>query len=163
LLYPLVLVKELRYNSKRDMSIKSKAKTVRKIFGYHLILDLYDCDPEAVGSLEICYKYLDTLPEIMGTHKQSPPYIIYTDEKKYPDKAGLSGWIPIVESGISIHTLTPTNFVTIDVYSCKKFDPKKIKQFTVEIFKPKKIEEKFFLRGEDYIHPKITKKTSYNY
>jgi len=119
------------------------------------MLDLYGCDPKIVRSLEKCYYYLDILPEIIGTHKQSPPFIIYTNEKKYPDKAGLSGWIPIVESGISIHTLTLTNFVSIDVYSCKKFDPRKIKQFTLKFFKPKKIEEKFFLRGEAYIHPVI--------
>lgn len=131
-------------------SIVNKAK---RIFGYHLILDLYNCDPKAVGSLEICYNFLDTMPEIIGTHKQSPPYIIYTDKEKYPDKAGLSGWIPIVESGISIHTLTLTNFVSIDVYSCKKFNIKKIKRFTIKIFKPIKIEEKLFFRGEDYIHP----------
>lgn len=130
-----------------------KKKKIRKIFGYHLALDIYDCDPKAVGSLEICYNYLDTLPGIMGTHKQSPPFIIYTDEKKYPDKAGLSGWVPIVESGVSIHTLTPTNFISIDVYSCKKFSIEKIKKITLDTFKPKKIEEKFFLRGEEYIHP----------
>ena len=134
---------------------KSTKKKVRKIFGYHLILDLYKCNPKAVKSLEICYYYLDILPEIIGIHKQSPPYIIYTDEKKYPDKAGLSGWIPVVESGISIHTIVPTNFISIDVYSCTKFDTKKIKEFTIKIFKPKKIEEKFFIRGETYIHPII--------
>lgn len=130
-------------------------KKIKKIFGYHLILDLYHCDPATVGNFEICYFYLDTLPEIIGTHKQSPPFLVWTDEKKYPDKAGLSGWIPIVESGISIHTIIPTNFISIDVYSCKKFDPEKIKKFTIKIFKPKRVEEKFFLRGEAYIHPLI--------
>jgi len=136
------------------MSRKKRKTKLRKVFGYHQILDLFDCDPKAVRSIKICYRYLDTLPEMIDTHKQSPPFIFYTDEKKYPDKAGLSGWVPIVESGISIHTIIPTNFVSIDVYSCKKFNPKKIKQFTIKIFKPKKIEEKFFLRGESYIPPK---------
>lgn len=133
-------------------------KTLKGPFGYHLILDLYECDPKTVGSLEICYKYLDEIPNVIGTNKQAPPYIIYTDEEKYPDKAGLSGWIPIVESGVSIHTLTITNFVSIDVYSCKKFDPQRIKAFTLKIFRPKKVEEKFFFRGEEYIPPKIIKK-----
>ncbi len=127
-----------------------ETKKSKKVFGYHLILDLYDCDSSTVGSLEKCYQYLDTMPDIIGTHKQSPPFIIYTDAEKYPDKAGLSGWIPIVDSGISIHTLAVTNFVSIDIYSCKKFDPEKIKKFTIKFFNPKKIEEKFFLRGEAY-------------
>lgn len=132
---------------------RSNNKKIRKIFGYHLMLDLYNCDPKAVKSLEKCYYYLDVLPEIIGTNKQSPPFIFYTDKKKYPDKAGLSGWIPIVESGISIHTIIPTNFISIDVYSCKYFDTKKVKNFTIKIFKPKKIEEKFLLRGKAYIRP----------
>lgn len=132
---------------------KSTKKQLRKIFGHHLVLDLYDCDPKTVGSLEICYYYLDVLPGLIGTHKQSPPFIFVTDKEKYPDKAGLSGWVPIVESGISIHTIIPTNFISIDVYSCKKFDPQEIKKFTINIFKPKRIEDKFFLRGESYINP----------
>lgn len=133
-------------------------KKLKKVFGYHLILDLYDCDPKTVGDLNKCYHYLDILPEIIGTDKQSPPFIIYTDAKKYPSKAGLSGWIPVVDSGISIHTIIPTNFISIDIYTCKKFDPKKIEKFTIEFFKPKKIEKKFFLRGKAYIHPKIKEK-----
>lgn len=130
----------------------------RKIFGYHLILDMYECDPEAVRSFEKCYFYLDKLPELMKTHKQSPPFLVWTDKKRFPDKAGLSGWIPIVESGISIHTVIPTNFVSIDIYSCKKFDPTMIKRFTKRIFKPQRIEEKYFLRGEEYIHPVVKKR-----
>ncbi len=125
-------------------------KRLRKNFGYHLILDLYNCDPKTVGSLDICYNYLDTMPNIMKVHKQSTPFVVVTDGEKYPDKAGLSGWIPIVESGVSIHTLTPTNFISVDVYSCEKFDIKKVIEFTKKIFKPKKIEKKFFLRGKDY-------------
>lgn len=88
----------------------------RKNFGWLLALDLYDCNHKTVGSYDICYNYLNTMPDIMETHKQSLPFIVVTDGKKYPDKAGLSGWIPIVESGVSVHTITLTNFISIDVY-----------------------------------------------
>lgn len=125
-------------------------KKIRKNFGWCLILDLYNCDPKTVRSSDICYNYLNTMPDIMGTHKQSSPFVVVTDGKRYPDKAGLSGWIPIVESGISIHTLTPTNFISIDIYSCKKFNNEKLIEFTKKTFKPKKIEKKFILRGESY-------------
>ena len=103
-------------------------------FGYHLMLDLYECDKNAVGSIQVCYAFFDRLPEIIHTSKQAPPYIFYTDEKQYPDKAGISGWIPLVESGISIHTLTPTNFISIDVYTCHFLDKTlidKIKDITL--------------------------------
>lgn len=122
-------------------------------FGYHLMLDLYECDKNAVGSIHECYAFLDKLPEIIHTSKQAPPYIFYTDEKQYPDKAGLSGWVPLVESGISIHTLTPTNFVSIDIYTCHHLDKpliEKIKEYTFGIFLPRETEERFLIRGERY-------------
>ncbi|MDP3982107.1 MAG: S-adenosylmethionine decarboxylase [bacterium] len=134
------------------MSRHTKTKE-RRIFGYHLALDCYECDPKALDSVEVCYKYLDELPELIGVNKQSPPFVIYTDPVKYPDKAGISGWVPIVESGLSIHTITPTLFASIDIYSCKKYDIEFVKEYTRKIFHPKKIEEKFFTRGEEYIHP----------
>lgn len=141
-----------------DHKSKIKLKEPRKIFGYHMIMDCYGCNRKAIDSVEVCYNYLDKITEIMKVHKQSPPFVVYTDPIKYPDKAGISGWIPIVESGISIHTLTPTSFISIDIYSCKKYSVDKVREFTKEIFQPKEIEEKHFLRGEKYIHP--TKKES---
>lgn len=127
-------------------------------FGEYLMLDLYDCDHKIVGNLKKCYLYLDKLPKLLGLKKLSQPSIIYTDEKKYPDKAGLSGWIPFFSSknktfsGASIHTLTPTNFISIDIYSCKNFNTEKIKKFTIDTFKPKKVKNKHLLRGEGYNH-----------
>ena len=132
---------------------KNKIKGPRKIFGYHMIMDCYECDRNALDSVEVCYKYLDKITEVMKVHQQSPPFVVYTDPVKYPDKAGISGWIPIVESGVSIHTLTPAAFASIDVYSCKKYNVEKVREFTRNIFKPAEIEEKHFLRGEKYIHP----------
>lgn len=125
----------------------------RKIFGYQLALDLYDCDQKALDSMTVCYNYLLDLVTLIGVHPQSAPMVVYTDPIKYPDKAGISGWIPIVESGFTIHTLTPTKFASIDIYSCKKYNIEKVKAFTIKVFKPKEVEQKFFLRGEKYIHP----------
>ena len=130
-----------------------KVKGPKTVFGYHLVMDCYGCDRKAVDSMEVCYKYLDDIVALLKMHKQTQPFVVYTDPVKYPDKAGISGWVPIVESGISIHTLTPTNFVSIDVYSCKKYNIEVVKDFTRKIFHPEEIEEKFFLRGEKYVHP----------
>jgi len=134
------------------MYMKWKIKGPRKVFGYHMIMDCYGCDRKIIDSIDVCYKYLNLMTGIMKVHKQSEPYVVYTDPIKYPDKAGISAWVPIVESGISIHTVTPTGFVSIDIYSCKKYNIKKIRDFTRKIFKPKEIEEKHFLRGEKYVH-----------
>lgn len=126
---------------------KSNGQKIRKIFGYHLALDLYDCKPEAIRSVENCYYFLDEIPKIIETNIQSPPFVIYKQNM------GFSGWIPVVESGVSLYAYFPTNFVSIDVYTCKRFNYEKIKKFTADLFKPEKIKEHRFLRGKEYIHP----------
>lgn len=120
------------------------------------MLDLYDCDPQKIGDLYFCYSYLDSLPDLLGMEKAFPPFIVFTDDKKYPDKAGLSGWIPFLDtetstfSGASIHTLVPTRFISFDIYSNKKFDQKKVESFTRRIFGAGKPEKQMLIRGRGF-------------
>ena len=122
----------------------------KEVFGYELLLDCYKCKPETADELEHCYSYLDKLVKFIGMEEQEPPSIFRTPRNLFPDKAGLSGWVPLANSSIVIHTLTRHNFISIDVYSCKKFDPKKVVQFTQKYFAPEKIEKQFILRGKHY-------------
>jgi S-adenosylmethionine/arginine decarboxylase-like enzyme len=119
-------------------------------FGYQLLLDLYDCKPGACDDLALCYKFLDEIVEYLGMEKQAPPGIFFTDAKRFPDKAGLSGWAPLVESSIVIHTLSCKNFISVDIYCCKRFDRDKARSFVKRFFSPKRIDEQFLLRGADY-------------
>lgn len=133
-----------------------KNKKRKKNYGHYFMIDIYGCCPDSLEDIKRCYSYLDKIPGLIGAKKISPPFVIYTDGEKYPDKAGLSGWIPIIDpnskkySGVSIHTLAPTKFISIDIYSCKKINRKKIIEFTQKVFKPKKIEEQYYIRGLDY-------------
>ena len=82
--------------------------------------------------------------------KQSPPSIFRSDAVRFPDKAGLSGWVPLIESSIVIHTLSLKNFITIDIYCCKFFDQKVAKNICIEYFAPQKIDEQYMERGLEY-------------
>jgi S-adenosylmethionine decarboxylase len=119
-------------------------------FGYELLLDLYECKPGACDDLDLCYRYLDEVVGFVGLTKQAPPFIFRSDEILFPDKAGLSGWVPLIESSIVIHTLSVKNFITIDVYCCRPFDIEKAKAFTADFFSPKKIDANFIERGINY-------------
>jgi S-adenosylmethionine decarboxylase len=119
-------------------------------FGYELLLDLYDTRPGVCDDLALCYRFLDEIVEYLGMEKQAPPNIFFTDGKRFPDKAGLSGWAPLVESSVVIHTLTPKNFISVDIYCCKKFDIEKAKSFVRKFFLPKRLDAQFILRGRDY-------------
>lgn len=118
-------------------------------FGYLMTLDLYGCKEGVCDDLNLCYQYLEDLVNFLKMTKQSPAYIFRSPDQ-FPDKAGLSGWIPLIESGIQMHTLTPKNFISIDVYSCREFDRTGVQEFTAKYFAPKEIEENFILRGIKY-------------
>lgn len=119
-------------------------------FGYLMTIDLYDCKPGICDDLGLCYQFLEDIVEELKMKKQSPPYIFKSDEKVYPDKAGLSGWVPLIESGIQIHTLTPKNFISIDVYSCKKFSTENMGDFAKKYFGANEVEINFIERGVKY-------------
>ena len=125
------------------------AEEKRRAFGFHLILDCYRCNPEHLDNIDSCYRFLGELVEIVGATKQTQPYVFRTPDE-FEGKEGLSGWVPLVESGISIHTLTGKRFISLDVYSCKEFSIEDIKAFTQQFFQSAEIEERFLLRGVKY-------------
>ncbi len=125
-------------------------KTCRKPFGYLMTIDLYNCKEGVCDDLSLCYKFLDEIVEKLGMKKQAPPFIFKSDNTLYPDKAGLSGWVPLIESGVQMHTLTPKRFISIDVYSCKEFEPVHMDKFIEEYFGPEHVEINFIERGLKY-------------
>lgn len=120
------------------------------IFGHELLLDCYDCKKWVCGDLEHCYSFLDKMVDAINMRKQAPPQVFRTDHKLFPDKAGLSGWVALVESSIVIHTLSRKNFISIDIYTCGKLDPKQAVNFVKKYFKPKRIEKQYLKRGIHY-------------
>jgi len=121
----------------------------KKAFGRELLIDLYDCNPKFVGNLDFNYNLLEELVIFLNMHKQSPPFI-FVSPTEYPDKAGLSGWVPLIESGIQIHTLTVKNFVSIDIYTCGEMINEEVLVFLKDKYQAKKIESQFLLRGISY-------------
>ena len=88
----------------------------------HLIIDGYGADPAKLQDFAFIYHLLDSYPERIGMHKISYPHIIeYTQGS--PQDWGLSGFVFIAESHISVHTYPARGYVNIDVFSCKPFDP----------------------------------------
>jgi len=137
-------------------------KLKQKAFGYELLLDLYDCKEGICDDLGLCYQFLDTIVTDLGMEKQSPPSIFFTDAKRFPDKAGLSGWVPLVESSVVIHTLSLKNFITIDVYCCRDFDECKAIDFCKQYFSPGRVETQFLYRGVNYYSKKIAQENPVN-
>jgi S-adenosylmethionine decarboxylase len=125
-----------------------------KPFGYSYYLDMYNCRIGAADDLELHYRFLERVVDRIGMTRMSQPIVIHgptqNGKELYPDKLGVSGWVPLIESGIQIHSIEPKRFITLDVYSCKEFDPNIIKHFAHECFGFAGCEERFFERGTEY-------------
>lgn len=121
------------------------------VWGYQLILDCFGCDFDICCDLTNGYEFLDEICNFLNMTKQTQPYIFKTCDKTFPGKPGYSGWIPIIESGIQVHTSANNRYISVDVYSCQKFDQDKVEQFVKEWFKPEVMDTQLFYRGRNWV------------
>lgn len=123
-------------------------------FGYSYLLDMYGCREGAADDLELHYRFLERLVERLGMQAMSAPVVIHAPTaggiELYPDKAGVSGWVPLITSGIQIHSLEPTRFITLDVYSCNWFSEIDVLDFSRETFGFAEFKEHSIIRGTNY-------------
>ena len=109
-------------------------------FGSHLIYDAYGCNPKKLDDLEYCKKVLNNLVEIAGMRKLAEPMLIKADSNETlggKDPGGVSGFVIIQESHISLHSFTRRGFVTIDLYSCKEFIASNVVNYLDKAFEAK--------------------------
>lgn len=131
------------------------------------MLDLYECKVGTCDDLELHYRFLEELVPRLKMEQMTTPIVVHcpmnikvfhdTDYptvvakyEKYPDKAGVSGWIGLTSSGIQIHSIEWSHFSTIDIYTCGKLEQPEIDKailFIKEIFGCKKVDYKVVDRG----------------
>ena len=102
-------------------------------FGPHVMLDLNECNPNQLNSVESCFKLLDELPTIIGMTKITMPYV-FPYEGLVPEDKGITGNVIIAESHVSIHTFSLKNYAFIDIFSCKPFDSKKAINYCIDFY-----------------------------
>lgn len=95
----------------------------------HLIIDGYSDNQKLLQDEDHLRKWLEDCPARIGMNQISPPYVLrYVGPN--PADWGISGFVFIAESHISIHTFVECSYVNIDVFSCRDFDTDKaIKDF----------------------------------
>lgn len=127
-------------------------KTVSKVnFGEHLMIDGYGGSADKLNDKELLLQALSELPDRVGMNKLSEPYVQWAEPNHIKDPGGWSGYVLIAESHISIHTFPGTQFVSIDVYTCKNGMPVEvIKDYFKEIFQLQDLETNFVKRGTRY-------------
>ena len=129
------------------------------MLGLHLTLDFYGCNKENLSNSEFIYQTLNELPDLIGMKKLTKPSLtIYEGNPKGFDKGGISGFVIIAESHISVHTFVEQEFASIDIFSCKEFDVEKATNYLFDKLKAKKVEKNLINRGVEF--PKDVKLAS---
>lgn len=122
--------------------------------GTHLMADCFGCRKEILSDPEKIKEYLDSLPEILGMKKLIKPYVVVYEGGSTWDRGGITGFMLIAESHISVHTFPYDGFVTLDVYSCKPFDVEKAVEFIKGFFESGKEEIKVVKREIEVVREK---------
>ena len=91
----------------------------------HLVVDGFGASPEKLQDLDGIRRLLDELPGRIGMTKISEPHVLAYEGPKREDW-GISGFVIIAESHISVHTFPYRGYVNVDVFSCKEFDPQRV-------------------------------------
>ena len=118
----------------------------------HLMLELYNCDRELLTNEPLIRRVLDEYPARVDMEKVSPVHL-YDIETSNPLDAGLSGFVVIAQSHISLHAWPEYGEVDIDICSCKEFSQEDAIAFAKEMFKTDDVEVHFVVRGNRSLRP----------
>jgi len=118
-------------------------------FGPHLVFDAFDCPVRRLDDLASIYRLLDRLPEQIRMNKIMPPYV-FRHAGPLEATEGLSGFVLIAESHVSIHTFPARGYVNVDIFSCENFDVEDALGILRHEFLPKRVEWKLLDRGREF-------------
>jgi len=113
--------------------------------GLHLIIDMYGCRGDRLGDKNLISQILLELPDFLKLTRLSEPLV---EEYDNPTP-GISGFVIIGESHISIHTFIEDRLATVDIYACKEFNVDNAVQYLTGKLSPKKIHKYVLRRGDE--------------
>jgi len=115
----------------------------------HLVIEGRGGNWHKLQDLPALYDLLDTLPGRINMTKIMPP-IVTRYVGVTPEDWGISGFVMIAESHISVHTFPEKGEVSIDVFSCKEYDPAQVCDEFIAAFGLNDVETCVLRRGLEY-------------
>ncbi|MBP7088636.1 MAG: S-adenosylmethionine decarboxylase [Candidatus Omnitrophica bacterium] len=117
----------------------------KDIFGYELVVNLYECDKSIITSKKKLQEYVDKLCKLIKMKKYGKTLLPYFGEKAVHTK-GYSLVQLIETSSITGHFSDFWARAYINIFSCKSYDHLLAKEFTRKFFKAKRIKTKLLIR-----------------
>lgn len=116
-------------------------------YGPHLTIDIEGAS--YLNDFDYIYRFLENFPSQIGMTKITKPYVIRYTAPNH-EESGITGFVMIAESHISIHTYPHKDYAFIDVFSCKPFDIEPTVTSIKRMFKAGNIEHKCIERGKNF-------------
>ena len=120
----------------------------------HLVVDGYGADPNKLTDMDLVRRFLDEYPATLGMTKMIPPQV-YTYRGQNPDDWGLSGFVLIAESHISVHTFPVRGYINVDIFSCREFDANASLRDVEDTFSLPQVRVWTMERGLEYTTPSV--------
>lgn len=120
-------------------------------FGSHLTLDGYDGAPERLADPDVVRAWLGELPDLLGMEKLIEPCLVEVDARTEKDPGGITGFLLIAQSHLSIHTFPRRGFVSADIFTCQDhLDHDRVRQSLIATFELGDVETNLIARGTRY-------------
>lgn len=123
----------------------------------HLVIDGYRGDPDKMWDVDLVRRFLDEYPATLGMTKICEPQVQEYNGPKSED-SGVSGFVIIAESHISIHTFPHRDYVNVDVFSCKAFDNERALRDVKALFSLGEVRTWVIDRGLEHLDAKRPRK-----
>jgi S-adenosylmethionine decarboxylase len=120
-------------------------------FGLHLTLDGYRGQPWRLGDPEVVRAWLDEIPVLLGMAKLIEPCLIEVGARNAKDPGGITGFVLVAQSHLSVHTFPRRGFLSADVFTCQdELDHARIRASLIATFQLDEVESNLIPRGTRY-------------
>ncbi|WFO17459.1 adenosylmethionine decarboxylase [Cellulophaga baltica 4] len=116
--------------------------------GIHATWDVYNCNTEKISFVPYIKKSLHKITATLDLEELNEAF-------KQFEPVGVTGFILLAESHISIHTWPEHNYAAVDVFSCKAFDAAVVTSLLKELFESDQITLNQLNRGELKLAQKV--------
>ncbi len=119
----------------------------------HLAIDAYGVDAGVLADEGVVADFLARCPDAIGMTRIIEPQV-YTYRGREPRDWGVSGFVLIAESHVSVHTFPERGYLSVDIFSCKDFDRAAAEGEFRESFGAVETRAWLMDRGVDYDSPR---------
>ncbi len=116
----------------------------------HLLIDGSFGDIDKMYNQEALTSFLKEYPSTLGMNIIHGPVVLPYSAPD-PLDSGISGFVVIAESHISVHTFPERDYINIDIFSCRSFDSDKAIRDIKTFFSLKNIKSWIVERGLEYL------------